>query len=103
MEIVLLKLKIGFQKEVNISNRFIDFIIEDNIILELDGTIHTYPFHFENDDVTCYRNLHLVLAGYRLVVISIYEYNMHREVDELAALLLRKLKLLKEEDCIAVL
>jgi hypothetical protein len=44
-----------------------------------------------------------VLAGYRLVVISIYEYNMHREVDELAALLLRKLKLLKEEDCIAVL
>lgn len=33
MEMVLLKLKINFQKEVNISNRFIDFLIEDNIIL----------------------------------------------------------------------
>lgn len=53
--------------------------------------------------MTCYRNLQLVLAGYRLVIISIYEYNLYREVDDLASLLLRKLKLLREEDCAAVL
>ena len=31
------------------------------------------------NDSTNYRNLHLLLSGYKLVVINIYEYNICRE------------------------
>lgn len=103
MEMVFLKLQIDYQKEVHISGRFIDFLIEDRIILELDGMHHFHPFYFEDKDTTTYRNLHMLLAGYRLIVISIHEYNLHREVDQLAALLTQKLSLLKETDSAAVL
>lgn len=57
---------------MNISNRFVDFLFEENIILEMDGRHHYHYVHFESDSNTDVRNMHLVLAGYRIIVISIY-------------------------------
>jgi hypothetical protein len=47
--------------------------------------------------------MHLLYAGYRLIVINIYEYNKNRETDKLAALLTRKLNKLKEGNYVTVL
>ena len=64
---------------------------------------HYYPYYFENTEITILRNMHLLYAGYRLIVINIYEYNKNRETDKLAALLTRKLHKLKEGNYVAVL
>jgi very-short-patch-repair endonuclease len=89
---------------VNLSGRFFDFYLpEEGIVLELDGTIHFHSEFFENDDRTAYRNLHLVHAGYKLIVITIHEYNSNREVPQLMELFVSKLNLMREEHCVAVL
>lgn len=41
-------------------------------------------------DKTVSRNIHLILAGYRLIIVNIYEYNMHREVKDIKALIQAK-------------
>lgn len=103
MQIVLMNLKIEYKKEVYIQGRFIDFLLEDTIALELDGLLHFDPYDFKMDQKTTYRNIHLLYAGYKIVVINIHEYNLNREVPQLTKLLEQKLAILKQYDCLAVL
>lgn len=77
-------------------SRFIDFLLEDKVIIEIDGMHHVYPYYYENNDITIYRNMHLLLAGYRVIVISIHEYNLNREVEQLTQLLKYKMETLNE-------
>jgi hypothetical protein len=44
-----MNLKIEYKKEVNIQGRYIDFLLEDNIVLELDGLLHFDPYEFKMD------------------------------------------------------
>ena len=103
MELVLLKLGLKYKKEECVSSRYIDFLLEDNIIIEIDGMHHFQNYYFENDDVTAYRNLHLLLAGYKIIIMSIHEYNQNRDIPDLIKLLTKKLNLMKEVDAAAVL
>lgn len=68
----MIQLGIKYQSEVEISGRYIDFLLDENIILEVDGTFHIDVNKLEFDDVTQSRNVHLIYAGYRLVSINIY-------------------------------
>jgi len=55
------------------------------------------------DEKTSYRNIHLLYAGYKILVINIHEYNLNREIPELTKLLQQKLNIMKQYDCLAVL
>ena len=45
MEMVLLQEGLNFEKEVKISSRFIDFLLDGNIVVEIDGMHHYYPYY----------------------------------------------------------
>ena len=46
MELVLLKLGLNYKKEECVSSRYIDFLLEDNIIIEIDGMHHFQNYYF---------------------------------------------------------
>jgi very-short-patch-repair endonuclease len=72
VESVFILLGLKYRSEVEISGRYIDFLIEENIILEVDGTFHIDVMKLEADDVTQSRNIHMIYAGYRVILINIY-------------------------------
>lgn len=74
----LLKLKLEFKSQSVVAGRVIDFVLADNILLEVDGIFHYEPRSLRTNDSTNFRNLHLILSGYKLMTISIYEYNICR-------------------------
>jgi very-short-patch-repair endonuclease len=91
MEQSLTGLGLRYQSETNVSSRFIDFLIEDDIILEVDGLHHFCLNSLQLTDKTQARNVHLLLKGYRMMMINIYEYNIAREKEDLMELIKCKL------------
>ena len=63
-------------------------------MIEVDGVVHFEAGRLAGNDNTNYRNLHLLLSGYRLTTVSIYEYNVCRETEELSQLISKKIALL---------
>lgn len=104
MEMVLTKMGLNYQKEVNLSCRYIDFYLpEEGIVIELDGSVHFHPEFFEYDDKSVFKIIHMLYAGYKLLMINYEEYNTNREVPQLMALFENKLNQIREENCVAVL
>lgn len=52
----------------------------------------------ELTDKTQMRNAHMILKGYQMIVINIYEYNIARELEELKELLRGKIEAAKLRD-----
>ena len=44
-----MNLKIEYKKEVYGEGRFVDFLLEDRIALQLDGLLHFDPYYFKMD------------------------------------------------------
>lgn len=55
-----------------------DFLLDD-IIIECDGDHHFDLHTMDYNETTHFRNLHLLLSGYRLLIVNIFEYNRHRK------------------------
>lgn len=91
----LISLKVDYKSECNISGKFIDFLIEDRIILEIDGMHHFRLGSMEPTDKTQMRNAHLILKGYQMIVVNVYEYNVARDLEELKELIRSKLEAAK--------
>lgn len=51
---------------------------------------------------TSYRNLQLLLSGYKLVVISMFEYSSNRDINELQNLIREKVELVKNRGYVYV-
>lgn len=54
------------------NQRSIDILIDDKIIIELDGEGHYFHQSKEVNFETAFRNLHLLLVGYKMIVINIF-------------------------------
>jgi very-short-patch-repair endonuclease len=102
-EEVLVELGLSFQAELEVSGRFIDFLVGDDVVLELDGIHHFNLNSLQMTDKSQSRNLHFLFKGYKVVLINIYEYNLAREIGELKQLLTAKMALLKEKDAVMVM
>jgi very-short-patch-repair endonuclease len=74
----LLKLNLPFKSQHFVAGRVVDFALPDKMLLEVDGIFHYEARTLRTNDWTNFRNLHLVLSGYKLMTISIYEYNIYR-------------------------
>lgn len=57
----------------------------------------------ELDESTQFRNLHILLSGYKMILINIFEYNVHRDIDSLAKLIGKKIDCLKRNKAIIVI
>lgn len=57
-----------------------DFLIEGNIVIECDGDHHFNMHSMDYDEGTQFRNLHILLLGYKLILINIFEYNANRDL-----------------------
>ena len=77
-ESVLAEMGLSFKSETNVSGRYVDFLIGDNILLEMDGIHHFGLTSIEMTDKCHARNLHLLLKGYKMAIVNIYEYNLAR-------------------------
>lgn len=89
-------------REAMVAGRYVDFLLEDGIVLELDGKMHMNTREMEMDSATEFRNMHLVLSGHRLVTINIYEYNLRRETAQLAEVIRDKLTIIREQGAVFV-
>jgi hypothetical protein len=69
----------------------------------MDGIHHFELNSMEMTDKCHARNLHLLLKGYRMAIVNIYEYNLAREHEELKELIKAKLSLLEQKDAVLVL
>lgn len=86
-----------------ICGRFVDFLLEDNIIIEIDGDYHFNVHKMEYNENTQFRNLHLLLSGYRLILLNIFEYNENRYPDKLSELVKKKLDFMKKTKAMIVI
>jgi len=68
----------------------------------MDGSHHFCARNMNLKESTEFRNMHLLFIGYRLITLSIYEYNINREKDDLAALIAKKLRWMEEKDAVFV-
>lgn len=89
------------QREVEVSGRYVDFLVDD-IVIECDGDHHFDLHTMDYNETTHFRNLHLLLSGYRLLIVNIFEYNRHRRTEEFAALLRKKLMAMDRNKAVMV-
>lgn len=82
-----------FQTEVEAGDRSCDILVEGNIVIEVDGDVHT-----ENTQSlmrTIGRNYMKIFMGFRLIVVKIDDY--HKSGRELKELLKRRLEMMKND------
>lgn len=81
-------LGLKFQREADTSlKRKVDFLLKDNTVIECDGDYHVDYKGFNLSHSTAWRNMTILLEGYRLLVLGIHELNKNRSVHELARLI----------------
>lgn len=96
MQSVLLELQIPFEREVSILNKKVDFLLLTyNLIIECDGDTHTDCKQMEVTAETSWRNMIMLILGYRMVVVNMWEINKDRSQAGLKSLLFRKIKTLE--------
>ncbi len=79
-----------------------DILIDDEIAVEVDGQGHYNPLTNELNTETTFRNMHLLLSGYKLVVISMFEYTNNRNLADLQNIIKVKLDLVKNHGYVYV-
>lgn len=60
------------KSESVVCGRYVDILISDNIVLECDGDYHFNIHKMEYNVDSHFRNMHLLLSGYRLILINIF-------------------------------
>ena len=79
---------LGYEKEARVMGKKVDFLLADiNTILEFDGDFH---INYQRRDVTLHtgmRNALYLYAGYGVVVVNVFDFNLHRSKDQLKQLL----------------
>ena len=79
-----------------------DILINNEIVLELDGEGHYMFLTNEIIPETSTRNLQLLLSGYKLVIISMFEYNDNRKLGDLENVLREKIELVAKHGYVYV-
>jgi very-short-patch-repair endonuclease len=64
-------LGLKWKREVEVSGRYVDFLVDD-IIIECDGDYHFDLHKMDYNESTQFRNLHLLLSGYKLLIFNIF-------------------------------
>lgn len=65
-----------------------DFLLVDlNVVLECDGDYHVDYKRIDLLSKTATRNMIILLEGYKMISISISEFNKDRKIGELAKLI----------------
>ena len=84
-----------YESECSVLGKRVDYMINDNIIIELDGDVHIDFNTMEDKESTAFRNLLFLCGGYRMMIISINEYNLNRSVEHMQFLIEKKLRILQ--------
>lgn len=93
---VLVELNIPFEREALIMNKKVDFLLPTyNLIIECDGDTHTNYKLMEATAETTWRNMIMLMSGYRMVVLDMWEINKDRTLEGIKSLLFHKIKTLE--------
>jgi very-short-patch-repair endonuclease len=99
----LKRMQLNFVEEEEFMGRRPDFIIDNDIIIEVDGDIH-YDTHTSLEIAkTAVRNYTFLYTGKRLLILKLDEYHVARQNDSISAFIQRKLNLiLKDKDILMI-
>ena len=81
----------------------VDFYLPDqNIVLEFDGDMHINYNRMDISADTGYRNVCYLYGGYKILIITLMDFNANRSKTKLIKLLKHKMGLMEEHKALLV-